>query len=54
MDWGGITSFPNNIRFELVVVKLKHGHQGPRDYYISEVRQKENDKYHIISLICGI
>ena len=28
---------------------------GPRDYYIlSEVNQKEKDKYHLVLLICGI
>ena len=28
---------------------------GPRDYLTqSEVSQKEKDKYHMISLICGI
>ena len=27
---------------------------GPRDYHISEVSQTEKDKYHMISLICGI
>ena len=27
---------------------------GPRDYRLSEVSQKEKDKYHMISLTCGI
>ena len=27
---------------------------GPRDYHTSEVTQTEKDKYHMISLICGI
>ena len=27
---------------------------GPRDYILSEVSQKEKDKYHMILLICGI
>ena len=27
---------------------------GPRDYHTKEVNQKEKDKYHMISLICGI
>ena len=27
---------------------------GTRDYHLSEVSQKEKDKYHMISLICGI
>ena len=25
---------------------------GPRDYILSEVSQKEQDKYHMILLIC--
>ena len=27
---------------------------GPRDYHISEVSQKEKDKYHVISFIWEI
>ena len=27
---------------------------GPRDYHISEISQKDEDKYHTISLIGGI
>ena len=27
---------------------------GPRDIILSEVSQTEKDKYHMISLICGI
>ena len=27
---------------------------GPRDYHISEVSQKEKDKYHVLPLICEI
>ena len=27
---------------------------GPRDYHTNDVNQKEKDKYHMISLICGI
>ena len=27
---------------------------GPRDYILSEINQKEEDKYHVISLTCGI
>ena len=27
---------------------------GPRDYHISEVSRTEKDKYHMISMICGI
>ena len=27
---------------------------GTRDYQLSEANQKENDKYNMISLMCGI
>ena len=36
------------------IVAICNNMDGPTGYYVSEISQKEKDKYSMLSLICGI
>ena len=56
----GLRRWGTDIQWEILIHKKEQTNaicsnmDGTRDSILSEVSQKEKDKYHMISLICGI